>query len=44
MVLSNVKKIKSETDNYRLRMWLSDKAMSAGGTYSIEVDIHAVAK
>ena len=44
MVLANVKKIKSETDNYRLRMWLSDKATSSGGKYSVEVDIHAVAR
>ena len=44
MVLANVKKIKSGTDNYRLRIWLSDSATSVGGSYSVEVDIHAVAK
>ena len=44
MVLTNVKKIKSETDNYRLRIWLSDKAIEKGGKYSVEVDIHAIAK
>ena len=44
MVLTNVKKIKSETDNYRLRMWMSDKGKVTGGKYSVEVDIHAVAK
>lgn len=44
MVLTNVKKIKSDTDNYRLRIWLSDKAVAKGGNYSVEVDIHAIAK
>lgn len=44
MVLANVKKIKSGTDNYRLRIWLSEDAQVSGGTYSVEVDIHAVAK
>ena len=44
MVLTNVKKIKAGTDNYRLRLWLSDKAIASGGNYSVEVDIHAIAK
>ena len=44
MVIANVKKIKSETDNYRLRMWMSDKALTASGNYSVEIDIHAIAK
>lgn len=44
MVLTNVKKIKSETDNYRLRIWMSDKAAASTGNYSVEVDIHAIAK
>ncbi len=35
---------KSEKDNYRLRIWLSDKAIEKGGKYSVEVDIHAIAK
>ena len=43
MVLANVKKIKSGSDNYRLRIWKADTAVP-GGDYSIEVDIHAVAK
>ena len=42
--LANVKKIKSETDNYRLRIWLSDESLATGGNFSVEVDIHAVAK
>ena len=44
MVLLNVKKLKSETDNYRLRIWMSDKALSSGGKYSVEININAVAK
>lgn len=44
MVLTNVKKIKSETDNYRLRIWMSDKAIASTGNYSVEVDIHAISK
>ncbi len=44
MVIANVKKIKSETDNYRLRIWMSDKAIITTGNYSVEVDIHAKAK
>lgn len=44
MVLANIKKIKAGTDNYRLRLWMSDKAVSTGGSYYLEVDIHAVAK
>ncbi|MBP5678499.1 MAG: hypothetical protein J6X28_01565 [Bacilli bacterium] len=44
MVLANVKKIKSETDNYRLRIWMSEDALATGGSYSVAVDIHAVAK
>ena len=43
MVLANVKKIKSGTDNYRLRIWKAETA-APGGDYSIEVDIHAVGK
>lgn len=44
MVLTNVKKIKSGTDNYRLRIWLSEEALTTGGSYSVDIDIHAVAK
>ena len=44
MVLTNVKKIKYETDNYRLRIWMSDKAAASTGDYSVEDDIHAIAK
>ncbi len=44
MTLINVKKIKNETDNYRLRVWLSDKALTTGGKFSLEIEIHAIAK
>ena len=44
MVLTNVKKIKSGTDNYRLRIWLSDESLATGGSYSVDVDIHADVK
>lgn len=44
MVLANVKKIKSGTDNYRLRIWLAENSVATGGSYSVEVDIHAISK
>lgn len=44
MVLANVKRIKSGTDNYRLRIWLSDTSLIANGNYSVEVNIVAKAK
>lgn len=44
MVLANVKRIKSGVDNYRLRIWLSDKSLIANGNFSVEVNIVAVAK
>ena len=44
MVVANVKRIKSGTDNYRLRLWLSDTSLIASGNYSVEVNIVAVAK
>lgn len=44
MVLINTQKVKSGTDNYRLRLWLSDKASVTSGSYSVEIDIHAIAK
>jgi hypothetical protein len=44
MVLTNVKKIKSGTDNYRLRIWLSEDALTTGGSYSVDIDIHADVK
>ena len=44
MILANVKKIKSGTDNYRLRIWLSDNSTSMNKSYSVEVEIKAIAK
>jgi hypothetical protein len=44
MPLINVKKTNSNTDNYRLRMWLSDKSQLDTGTYSIDVEVNGVAK
>lgn len=44
MVLFGNIRTKSCTDNYRLRIWLSDKAVVKDGSYSVEVDIHAIAK
>lgn len=44
MVVANLTKIKSGTDNYRLRIWLSDTSLINDGNYSVEVNIVAVAK
>ncbi len=44
MVLVNSHTLKTITENYRLRIWLSDKAVLKDGSYSVEVDIHAIAK
>ena len=44
MPLITVKKKNSNTDNYRLRMWLSDKAQLDNGTYSIDVEVVGIAK
>ena len=40
MILTNVKKTKTSVDNYRLRMWLSDKALSDKGNYSVQVIVN----
>lgn len=44
MPLVSVKKTKSSTDNYRLRMWLSDKSSLDNGSYAVEVEVNGVAK
>lgn len=44
MPLLNVKKTNSSTDNYRLRMWLSDESTLSDGTYAVEVEVNGVAK
>lgn len=43
MVLLKTKKTNTSTDNYRLRMWLSDKSVTTG-SYSIEIVVNAIAK
>lgn len=44
MVLLNVKKTNSNADNYRLRVWLSDKSVLSDGNYSIDVEVNGIAK
>lgn len=44
MVLIKTKKTNSIADNYRLRVWLSDKSNTPSGNYSIEVAINGKAK
>ena len=44
MPIKKNKKTNSNTDNYRLRMWLSDKSQLNSGTYSIDVLVNGVAK
>lgn len=44
MPLVSVKKTNSNTDNYRLRMWLSDKSELTTGSYSIDVEVNGIAK
>ncbi len=43
MVLKKVKKTKSGSDNYRLRMWISDKAtITDVKTYTVTVNVYGV--
>jgi len=44
MPLVEVKKTNSNTDNYRLRMWLSDKSKLTTGTYFVNVEVNGIAK
>lgn len=44
MILTKVKKSKSTTDNYRLRIWLSDQSLIQKGDYSIEILVNGIAK
>lgn len=43
MVLVTTKKTNSKPDNYRLRMWVSDKATIQDGTYSIMLKVNGKA-
>lgn len=44
MVLYKNKKTVSGSENYRLRMWLSDKSVLPNGGYSLEVNVTGTAK
>lgn len=44
MVLVKDKTEKSLKDNYRLRMWLSNKSLTKTGNYSVEVVVNGTAK
>ena len=44
MVLLKEKKKKDSKENYRLRMWLSDKSLTPKGNYSVEVILNGKAK
>lgn len=44
MLLFKTKKIKSLTDRYRLRMWVSDKSKISKGNYAVEVFVNANTK
>ena len=44
MVLTSAKRTKSMTDNYRLRLWLSDKSLLVSGNYSVEVLVNGKAR
>ena len=44
MVLTHSKIKKSGTENYRLRMWLSDKSVLTSGNYGIEIVVNGKAK
>ena len=44
MVIAKQTVTKSEIENYRLRIWLSDSSKSVSGNYAVEVNINAMAK
>jgi hypothetical protein len=44
MVLIQSKVIKNSTDNYRLRLWLSDKSVVTNGSYTVLIEVNGVAK
>ncbi len=43
MVLLHVKKTKKTTDNYRLKIWLSDTSKQSSGNYKVNLEVNAVA-
>ena len=44
MILVKSKAIRSSKDNYRLRMWLSDKSVMEKGNFTIDVVVNGIAK
>lgn len=44
MVIANVSRSESGTDNYRLRIWMSDKCILEQGDYSVDVNLYAKVK
>lgn len=44
MIITKEKKIKSDVDNYRLRMWQAENSLIQNGSYSIEVHVVGKAK
>ncbi len=44
MVLLKTKKIRNSTDNYRLRMWLSDTSLLTSGNFSVDIVVNGKAK
>lgn len=44
MVITKQTVSKNTTDNYRLRIWLSETSKSISGNYAVEVNINAIAK
>ena len=44
MILYKNKKEKNGTDNYRLRIWMSDGCLMPSGSYSVDVEINGKAK
>ena len=44
MVIAHIKKTKSSTDHYRLRLWLSDESVIEKGNYTVEIAINGSSK
>ena len=44
MIIAKVSREESGTDNYRLRIWMSDKCILEYGDYSIDVNLYAKVK
>ena len=44
MILYSTKKSNSDSDHFRLRMWLSDKSVISNGSYEIEIVVNGISK